>query len=280
MQFYTVNAQSNEYAKNFKNWQNERIEELKSEKGYLNLAGLFWLKEGESTIGKAKSNSIQFKTENTSDFLGKVTVQNGEVWFDPMDNKEIYINDKPAIKSKIFPDGGNPIILRHNDLRWFIIQRGADLGIRLRDYNGEFLKNFKGIANYPLDQNMVVEGTFIPTPGRKLNITLATGQPYVSESPGKVVFTLNGVEHSLEATGSLKNLFFVFGDETNNEETYGGGRFLEAKGPDANNKVVLDFNRAYNPPCAFTPYATCPLPTKENKLPRPILAGEKYSDTH
>lgn len=276
-QLFVGSAQSEEYIKNYQTWKSERIKELKSEQGYLNLAGLYWLKEGESTIGGNKSNKIHFDTENTADFLGKVILKNGEVWYDPMDSKDVYINNMPATKTKLFPDSGSTVAVTHHDLKWFVIQRGKDIGIRLKDFKGKYLKNFKGIEHYPLSQNLIVEGRFVPTPGRKIDIMLATGQPYVHHSPGKVIFYINGKEMSLDATGTLEKLSFVFGDETNSDETYGGGRFLEADGPDANDKVILDFNRAYNPPCAFTSFATCPLPTKENKLAISIRAGEKYT---
>ena len=277
-QLFVGSAQSEEYVKNYKTWKSERIKELKSEQGYLNLAGLFWLKEGESTIGSNKSNKIHFDTENTAGFLGAVTLKNGEVWYDPMDSKDVFINNIPATKTKLFPDNGSTVVVTHHDLKWFIIQRGEDYGIRLKDFKGKYLKNFKGIEHYPLNQNLIVEGRFVPTPGRKIDIKLATGHPYIHNSPGKVIFFIDGKEMSLDATGTLEKLSFVFGDETNSDETYGGGRFLEADGPDANNKVIIDFNRAYNPPCAFTPYATCPLPTKENKLAISIKAGEKYTE--
>ena len=277
-QVFIGTSQPEVYLKNYGIWKSERLQELKSEQGYLNLAGLFWLKDGESTIGGDTSNIIHFDTKNTSDFLGKVSVKNGEVWYDPMDLKNIYINNLPATRTKLFPDNGSPIVVTHNDISWFIIQRGEDLGIRLKDYKGKYLQNFKGIEYFPLNQNLIVEGIFVPTPGKKIDIMLATGHPYVHDSPGRVVFGINGKEMSLYATGTLEKLSFVFGDETNGEETYGGGRFLDAAGPDADNKVIMDFNRAYNPPCAFTPYATCPLPTKENKIAISIRAGEKYTD--
>ena len=130
-QLFVGSAQSEEYIKNYQTWKSERIKELKSEQGYLNLAGLFWLKEGESTIGSNKSNKIHFDTENTAGFLGAVTLKNGEVWYDPMDSKDVFINNIPATKTKLFPDNGSTVVVTHHDLKWFIIQRGEDYGIRL-----------------------------------------------------------------------------------------------------------------------------------------------------
>jgi uncharacterized protein len=273
-------AQTSNYDNDIEKWRTNRIERLKSENGWLNLAGLFWLNEGENTFGSDKSNNIRFDTKNTADFLGKMILSDSEIWFVSDGNNDVYLDNEIVDRVKIFPYERNPIILKHNNLRWFIIQRGEKFAIRLRDLEGKFLKEFKGIEYFPIDTNYRVEGTFIPTPGKMISITDATGRTYEQESPGKVIFQIDGQELSLEPTGSLRQLSFVFADETTNVETYGGGRFLEANGPDPNNKVILDFNKAYNPPCVFTPYATCPLPTKENKLKIAIKAGEKDSGEH
>ncbi len=273
-------SQTNDYFTEIENWRNNRIERLKSENGWLNLAGLFWLKEGDNTFGKNSKNDIKFETENTADFLGKMVVKGDEIWFYSNETSAVYHGEEMVKSVKIYPYENNPVVLKHNNLRWFIIKRGDKYAIRLRDLEGKFLKEFTGIDYFPIDPKMKIEAKFIPIPGKKLFITDATGRTYESDSPGKVLFTINGQEVSLEPTGTLQQLSFVFADETTNDETYGGGRFLDTKGPDANNVVILDFNKAYNPPCVFTPFATCPLPTKENKLKVAIRAGEKDSGNH
>lgn len=261
-------------------WRTNRIERLKAESGWLNLAGLFWLKEGDNTIGSDKKNQIKFETENTAPFLGNVILKNGEIWFESDKESDIFHNDVKVTNIKLFPYERTPVTLTHNRIRWFIIQRGDKYAIRLRDLDGKYVKSFKGIDYYEVNSDYVVKAKFIPTPGQKITITDATGRVYDQESPGKVVFKIGETECSLVPTGSLKQLSYVFADETTNVETYGGGRFLESKGPDENGNLILDFNKAYNPPCVFTPYATCPLPTKENILKVAIKAGEKDSHEH
>ncbi len=268
------------YEEEIKNWKNQRIESLKSEEGWLNLAGLFWLEEGENTIGGDKKNSIVFPADHSDAFLGKVILKNGKVSFESSNSSEVLKGDEKVSQAEVFPYTGKPVVLKHKTLRWFIIQRGDKYAIRLRDLEGPYLKEFKGIESFPLDQNWKVKAKFVPTPGKKLNITDITGRTYEQESPGKLEFKIDGKEYSLEAVGSKERLHFVFGDLTNKHDTYGGGRFLDAKGPDAEGFTYLDFNKAYNPPCAFTPFATCPLPTKENKLAVAIKSGEKYHGDH
>ena len=243
-----------------------RIENLKGESGWLNLAGLFWLKEGKNTIGGSTKNDFEFPKEHANPFLGQVILRNGVVSYMPKGEKKAH---------EIFPASGKTVVESHQSLRWFIIKRGDKYAIRLRDLEGEYLRAFTEIAYYPILAASRVKAKFIPTHGQKLRIIDITGRSYEEDSPGKLVFQWDGKEYSLAAGGTLQELFIVFGDETNKHDTYGGGRFLDTAGPDAEGNVYLDFNLAYNPPCAFTPFATCPLPTPENKLPILIQAGEK-----
>ena len=244
----------------------KREASLKSENGWLNLAGLFWLKEGENTIGGAESNDFVFPHAEAS--LGKVILQNNQVLY----NGQV-----------IFPHSGpKPIVISHQSLRWFIIQRGDKFAIRLRDLEGEYLKTFHGIEHFPADPKWKIKAKFIPTAGKKVTIIDITGRSYQEDSPGLLEFVVDGKAYRLEAgPGETKEDFFVvFGDATNKTSTYGGGRFLDTKGFNPDGTVTLDFNKAYNPPCAFTPFATCPLPTKENKLTLAIPAGEKNAGHH
>ena len=243
----------------------KREASLKSETGWLNLAGLFWLKEGENSIGGAESNDFVFPHAEAS--LGKVILQNNQVLYN---NEVIYsLDDKFTVIS-------------HQSLRWFIIKRGDKFAIRLRDLEGEYLKAFQGIDYFPADSKWKIKAKFIPTVGKKVTIIDITGRSYQEDSPGLLEFQVDGKTYRLEAgPGETKEDFFVvFGDATNKTSTYGGGRFLDTKGFNPDGTVTLDFNKAYNPPCAFTPFATCPLPTKENKLTLAIPAGEKNAGHH
>ena len=171
-------------------------------------------------------------------------------------------------------------MLKHNTLRWFVIKRGERYAIRLRDLESPFLKEFHGIETFIVDSKWKLKAKFVPTAGKKIAILDITGQTSQQDSPGVLVFTIAGKEYKLDALTEGEEFFIIFGDKTNKKETYGAGRFVYATKPDAEGYTFLDFNKAYNPPCAFTPYATCPLPPKQNLLPIEIKAGEKNYGHH
>lgn len=274
--FSFVLSDDSAYEASIKEWHKKRVEDLKAEDGWLNLEGLFWLQEGENTIGGSTQNSIVFPSVHSDNFLGKVFLKEGKVTFMATHNATITQKGEPVSEVELFPYNEKPVVLSHQSLRWFIIQRGDKYAIRLRDLEGEGIRNFKGIETFPINKKWRVKARFVPTEGKKLKITDITGQTYEQDSPGKFTFSVQGREYSLEASGTKSNLYIVFGDATNKYETYGGGRFLDVEIPDNKEIIYLDFNKAYNPPCVFTPYATCPIPTKENTLSLAIRAGEKY----
>jgi uncharacterized protein len=163
-------------------------------------------------------------------------------------------------------------------LRFHVIVRGERVGIRVKDTDSEYSRKFKGMQFFPLNLEYRLTATWVPGDGKKtVQVPNVLGDVIAEPAPGTAVFTLDGQQLKLTALGGdpSKNLFFVFSDGTAKTETYPGGRFLDA-GPVTNGKLVLDFNRAYNPPCAVTPYATCPLAPTENRLPVAITAGEKF----
>ncbi len=268
------------YQEEIKNWHQKRIEDLKKEEGWLNLVGLLWLEEGVNTIGGDAKNAIAFPSDHSDAVLGKVILNKGKVTFEAEKNASVYQGEELVSRVELFPYTGKPTVLKHKSLRWFIIQRGDRYAIRLRDLESPSVKNFHGIETFPISEDWKIKAQFVPTVGKKLKITDITGRTYEQESPGKLVFKVNGKEYSLEAVGTKERLHFVFGDLTNKHESYGGGRFLDVPGPDAEGVTYIDFNKSYNPPCAFTPFATCPLPTQENKLAVAITAGEKRYGDH
>lgn len=268
------------YEEEIKSWHEKRVEALKKEDGWLNLAGLFWLNEGVNTFGGSDKNTIVFPSDHSNAQLGKFILNKGKVTLETTAGAQVYEGDKPITKLDIFPYTGKPLVLKHKSLRWFVIQRGDKYAVRLRDLESPYLKEFKGIDTYPISTDWRVKAKFVPTAGKKIAITDITGRVSEQDSPGRLLFTVNGKEYSLDATGTVEHLHFVFADQTNQHETYGGGRFLDAPGPDADGYTYLDFNKATNPPCAFTPYATCPTPPKENKLAVAIAAGEKRYGDH
>ncbi|WP_159466656.1 DUF1684 domain-containing protein [Dyadobacter sp. 3J3] len=267
------------YENEIKEWRKGRIAELKSEQGYLNLAGLFWLEDGKNSFGGDASNKFIFPSDRSPASLGEFILENGQVTLIAKPEAEIYANNELVTKLKIFPSD-QEIVLKHKTLRWFVIQRGEKYAVRLKDLDSPYLKDFKGIESFPITEYWKVKAKFEPTVGRKISILDVTGRLSEQESPGVLVFYVKGKEYRLDALSEGETFFILFGDKTNKKETYGGGRFVYTSLPDADGHVVLDFNKAYNPPCAFTPYATCPLPPKQNQLALEVTAGEKNYGHH
>lgn len=266
------------YIKALKAWHQKRIESLKSENGWLNLAGLFWLEEGQNTFGTDENNKIVFPKGNAK--MGSFTLNKGEVTIDIDPKVEVLADNERVSKLKIFPSE-KTIVLKNGSLRWFIIKRGDKYGIRLRDLESDELKHFTEIETYPIDTNWRIKAKFEPASvGKTIDITDVLGQVTPQPSPGTLVFNKNGQTYRLDVLDDGDEFFILLADETSAKETYGGGRFLYTNKPDADGNVELDFNKAINPPCAFTMFATCPLPPKQNRLSIVITAGEKNYGIH
>lgn len=261
-------------------WRKNRVDELKAEEGWLNLAGLFWLREGINSFGSSDDNDIQFPAGKIPARAGFFLVNQGTVSITPAVN--ITQGGKSIGKGVIYsPDSTTNPTLEYGSLRWFVIQRDKSVGIRLRDLESEGVQKFKGIANYPTDPNWIVEAKVEKiTEAKMIDITNVLGQTTPQASPGTLVFVIDSKEYRLDALdGGKEELFIIFSDNTNGKETYPSGRYVYVKRPDSEGKTILDFNKAYNPPCAFTAFATCPLPPKQNVLNLLVTAGEKkYSD--
>lgn len=272
-------SESTPYEDEIKTWHNKRIENLKKENGWLNLAGLFWLEEGKNTFGTGSSNKVIFPKGKGEEFLGTLILEKGEIFIETTPEKAIFNNEQAVTKLKIFP-AEKPIILKHKSLRWFIIKRGNKYGIRLRDLESPFLKEFTSIETFPIDEKWKVKAKFVKEENKKIPILDVLGQTNLQDSPGKLIFTIDGKEYGLDALEEGESLFIIFADKTNKKETYGAGRFVYTTKPDEKGEVYLDFNKSTNPPCAFTPYATCPLPPKQNTLPIAVNAGEKNYGYH
>lgn len=268
-----------QYITEIEAWRSKRIASLKSEEGWLNLAGLFPLKEGKNTFGSDKSNAIVFPKGDA--FLGSFILENGEVSIKILPKVAVYQGANKVKKIKIFSPKENPVILQHQSLRWFIIKRGERYFVRLRDLEHPNVTHFPGIQFFTIDKNWRIEATLEPAaPDFKIPVVDVIGTSSMQSSPGAFRFEIQGKTYRLYPTSEGDQLFFVFGDATNGDTTYGAGRFLYANQPDESGKIILDFNKAYNPPCAFTAFATCPLPSEMNKLSIEINAGEKNFGEH
>ncbi len=260
------------YVDSIRAWQKHRDAGLRSENGWLTLVGLFWLKPGDNSIGSApESDFVLPKTAPAQ--VGRLHWADGKVT----------LIDPAGSRKELSFDDDHPDIVKAGSVSFFVIKRGDRLGIRARDSASPVLKNFEGMSYFPINTAMRFEATLIPDV-QKISILNVLGQTEMQESPGWVEFHHQGRTYRLrpiyEDTANGKTLYFLFKDLTNKTQTYPAGRMLNV--PLAvNGKVDLDFNRAYNPPCTFTPYATCPLPPKENHLTFAVNAGElRYKDGH
>lgn len=267
------------YQQSFDKWKAELTDDRKQ--NWLSLAGLFWLKPGENKFGSDAKNDIVFPKGPAH--AGSFFLAGKDVSVKLAPDAHVTVAGKPATDSKLEPDvSGHPTVLDMGSLRFLVIVRGERVGIRLKDTESEAARNFHGLTFFPLDMNYRVTAKFEPAVGKKtVDVPSVLGDTNPTPVAGTVVFQLNGQELRLTDLGGdpANGLFFVFSDPTSKTDTYPGGRFLDTDAV-VNGTVVLDFNRAHSPPCAVTPYATCPLAPKENRLSVAIPVGEKYDHTH
>ncbi len=266
------------YRKEIEAWRQERLTSLKKEDGWLTLVGLYWLKPGENRFGSDPGNPVILPEGKAPALAGTLTREGDVVRLAVQPGVPLTVNGKPAIPGMtVSADAsGKPTILQLGSLSFFVIKRGDRMGVRIKDKTSPMLAGFKGVDEFPIRPEWRVVARFEPYKDKKIPIANIIGQVEDSPSPGAVVFDWQGKTYRIDALegGPEGGLFLVFGDQTNGRETYGAGRFLDTD-PPKDGKVVVDFNTAYNPPCAFTAFATCPLPPAENKLAVKVEAGEK-----
>jgi len=265
------------YQREVEKFRAEEIRDLKS--NWLVLAGLFWLKPGANAFGTASSNPILLPAGTAPAKAGVFELNGNEVTLKMEPGAAATIDGQPVMAAKLQADtSGKPTVVAIGRLRMHVIKRGERVGIRLKDLQNPRLRNFTALHFYPINTAYRLLGTWMPSDGkRSVDVPNVLGDVTHETVPGEVRFTLNGQKLTLTALGgdATKGLFFVFSDTTSKTETYPAGRFLETDAV-KDGTVVLDFNLAYNPPCAVTPYATCPLAPKENRLLVAIPAGEKF----
>jgi uncharacterized protein (DUF1684 family) len=258
-------------------WHAQREKRLAADDGWLTLVALLWLKEGDNVAGSGKGAGVVFPPKAPAR-LGTFQRKGNAVSFQPESGVVVTRDGKPFAGGPLKSDAeGEPDVLEASGLRFFVIVRGDRVGLRVKDPDAPKRRAFHGIPTYPADPRWRIEARWEPAPnGNSIPVPTVLGTVDHMPAPGTAVFTVDGKEFRLTPVleEGETNLFFVFADATNRTETDGAGRFLYAE-PPKGDRVVLDFNRAYNPPCAFSPYATCPLPPKQNRLPIPIPAGEK-----
>jgi uncharacterized protein (DUF1684 family) len=260
-------------------WEEKRLQGLQAEDGWLTLVGLGWLKQGVNTAGSDGKAMVVFP-EGAPANVGTFTRSGLTVSFQPAPGVAVSRGGKPFSGGAVQTDqqgGVEPDVFQLGRFRFHLIVRGERVGVRIKDPEARGRKEFKGIPTYPPSTRWRVVARWEPAnPPTEIAIPNVLGDVDRSPSPGTAVFTIDGKEYRLTPVleGDSPELFFIFGDETNRSETYGAGRFLYAE-PAKDGKVILDFNRAYNPPCAFSAFATCPLPPKQNLLALRVDGGEK-----
>jgi uncharacterized protein len=260
-------------------WRAQRVAALTSDSGWLTLAGLFWLKDGDNSFGRAAGNTLVLDNAALAEHCGTFTVSGQAVRFTAAPDSRVTHDGQPVSSLELVADGGgHPTVLESGTLRFFVIERAGNLGVRVRDLNNPHRAGFQGLSYFPVSTAWVFEARFEPyQPARHIRIINILGMEQEYESPGAVVFVKDGREWRLDAVleePGDRELFIMFADATSGHETYGAGRFLYVPLPSAG-RTRLDFNKAYNPPCALNDFATCPLPPLQNHLKLRVEAGEK-----
>jgi uncharacterized protein (DUF1684 family) len=264
-------------------WKARRLQRLQSEDGWLTLVGLGWLKEGANTAGSDPKSEVTFPA-GAPPQVGTFIRSGSNVSFQPARGVAVVRAGQPFPGGPLTTDAGSapPDVLQVSRFRFLVHAVGNRLGVRIKDPEARARKEFHGIPTYPASERWRLQARWVSSnPPVQIAVPNITGEIEQMPSPGTAVFQVNGKEYRLTPVleeGS-PDLFFVFADDTNRTETYGAGRFLYAD-PPKDGTVVLDFNRAYNPPCAFSAFATCPLPPKQNRLAFRVEAGEKRVDSH
>ncbi len=267
------------YRKQIEKWRQDRIARLTAPDGWLTLVGLYWLEPGVNRFGTASDNDVIFPTSTGAPaHIGQFDLVNGKVTV-KISHGAVTEDGKPVRTLALASDAdGNPTELRLGHLLFYVIERGGRLGVRLKDSQAEARVHFKGIKHYPVEPKWRIVARFEPyNPPKVIPIATEAGTVAEEPSPGALVFEYNHKSYRLDALTEegTKDFFIIFRDHTSGRETYGGGRSLYAPPPGPDGTTILDFNKAYNQPCAFTHFATCSIPPPQNDLPFPVTAGEK-----
>ena len=270
------------HAAEVEEWYQNRIVSLKRESGWLNLIGLEWLEEGSNVFGTEGNSDVKLNTDKFQGRMGEFVLEQGKVFFSPAVSGIIADSVEISMKTLVFDEvqklNAN---MQYGTLRWTIIKRADAYGLRIRDLESPAVVSFQGIDRYPVDLEWRVKAKFVPyVPVKEIMITNVLGQTTPNLSPGYLEFERDGKTFKIDALDEDDELYLIIADQTSGVETYGAGRYMYVKKPIAGDEVIIDFNKAYNPPCVFSPYATCPLPPRQNVLELAIEAGEKTYGEH
>jgi uncharacterized protein (DUF1684 family) len=269
-------------------WREKRIQKLTQPDGWLTLVGLFWMKDGSYTLGRDTSNNFVYAGVNgwVPSRLGAFHVQDGTARFDAAPGVAVLVQGQPVTSFNALPTDSTGPKFEVGTLQWFVIRRGGELAVRMRDAASPVRTGFTPahIPLFDISPDWRLRARFVwHDPPDTVEIPNILGTMNPTPIPASVRFKMDGRNYELvlwKDSDDPANFFTAFADETNGGETYGGGRFIWVDAPDADGSTVIDFNRAYNPPCVFTEFATCPLPPLQNRLPFRVPAGEKMYVKH
>jgi uncharacterized protein (DUF1684 family) len=265
------------YHQESEEWRRSMDEKLKKEDSWLALAGLFWLEEGDNSIGTGSANHFVLPSGSGPEQIGVFVLKDEQVKLQVLDDVDLLIDGENAKEALLEPDTtGSPTEIKLKNLTFMLIDREDGLGIRLWDNQREERNNFLGRRWFPIQDGYLIKGIYNSfDEGFNVVMSRKNGSDYQTQAEGEVTFQLDGREFSLLAFEQEDgSLFTMFLDQTSGKECYAAGRYLVIDSPQ-DGVVEIDFNRAYNPPCAFTDFATCPVPPFQNRLDVTILAGER-----
>jgi uncharacterized protein (DUF1684 family) len=273
------------YQKTIAEWRALQEAKLKADDGWLTVVGLHWLKEGENRVGSNASFEVPLP-KAAPDRVGTITVKGGKVRFKPAAAVAVSLNGKPAVEAELKSDAEPKYdVLAVGKVKFFVIKREDKFGVRVKDNDSAARKEFSGLRWYPVDPSWRIQAKFIPwDKPHPLTFDTTVGVKERDESPGYVSFQRSGKRFTMEPVVDGKQLWFVMRDSTSGKTTYAASRFLYADLPKGgiqkSGVVEIDFNRAENPPCVFTDFATCPLPPAQNRLRLEVTAGEQMYRGH
>ncbi|MFO8030185.1 MAG: DUF1684 domain-containing protein [Cyclonatronaceae bacterium] len=270
-----------EYHEFVEDWHRNRIERLNDEHGWLRLAGLYWLSEGQQSFGSGSHARVHFPEGSIPEMAGIFEVREDTVFMRVVGNVDIRDERGRRIRDDVISTPEMTRELTYRSLTWFVVRREEKIGIRLFDDNSPHLQHFDGIDRYEVDRDWRIEARFEPKEeGTTMLIENVLGQMVEWDVAGSLTFSREGREVTILALGTGDRLFIPFADATSGSETYPGGRFVYIDRPEPGEPAIVDFNVSYNPPCAINPHTTCPLPPPQNRMPFPIRAGEKHYEMY
>ena len=274
----SFNINANTWQDDLDKWKSSRQESLKRPHGWLSLIGMEWFAKGENSIGSASDNAIVLP--HGPAYIGSFKLVNDKITFTANKGISIQANEKSvdgSIQVKM-DSSGEPTIFTIDTFLFYVIERGKP-ALRIKDSTAASLKNFKGIDYFPVSEDFRVEAEFVPyEPVKEIEIINVLGLLSKETALCKLSFEINAKKYTLDVMDAGEDYYIIFADKTSGRTSYGPGRFLYVPKPVQGNLTTIDFNKSYNPPCAFTDYSTCPLPPPQNRIPVYIEAGEmKYN---